>query len=268
MMNERTGTTAHGSGHAGLARLALLVPEAPLLLLLVSGFLALGDAPLLAAGAAALALSFGVRAAALFLARTALAAANYRDAAALVRVALTMHPWSADALALRGALALALGDATLAERLFRRSLALLPGRACGHVALSAALLEQGRTAEAAEAAQHALTLNPTCAEAHLHLAEAERGGGAPSSVVEDRLRAGLTAAHDPETETTLRCALAWHLMSQERRAEARLATSGIEAALPRCTSATRERLRLRLCELLVAQGQTERARELLCGAAG
>ncbi|HWQ15068.1 MAG TPA: tetratricopeptide repeat protein [Roseiflexaceae bacterium] len=271
MTNERIGLTWYG-GQPGdlsrLGRLALLVPEAPLLLLLGGGSLALGGSPLLGALAPVLALSFSVRAVALFLARWLLLAARYRDADALARVALAIHPWSADALALRGVLALASGEPAEAERQLRRSARLLPGRAAVYAALSGALLELGRPTEAAAAARQALELNGGCAAAYLHLAEAEQHGGALPSAVEDWLRAGLAAAPDPETETTLRCALAWHLVGQGRGAEARLATAGVEATLPRCTKAHQSHLRVRLCELLVAQGQTERARELLRGAAG
>ncbi len=112
-----------------------------------------------------------------------------------------------------------------------------------------------------------LDLDAGCAEALLHLAESDRRAGAPQGLVEDRLRAGIAAAHTLETEAALRCALAWHLVGQERRAEARLATSGIEATLTRVAAPARDRLRLRLCELLLAQGQAERARELMAGAA-
>jgi tetratricopeptide (TPR) repeat protein len=271
MTNERGGAATRGGRRAYAARtgrLLLLVPEAPLLLVSLAGFVATGGGPLPAAVAAVVAASFGVRVVALLLAQRLLAAAGERDALAFVRVALAMHPWSADALALRGALAVAAGELPVAETLFRRSLALLPGRAAVHAALSGVLLERGESAEAACEARRALDIDSNCAAAHLHLAQAELLAGLPSAVIEDRLRAGLVAAHDPETETTLRCALAWHLMGQDRRAEARLATTGIEATLPLCTVAYRERLRLRLCELLVAQGQTERARELLWGVAG
>lgn len=271
MITERAEMTLHGGWPRDLSRLgrlSLLVPEAPALLVLLPAFLVLGRPALLGALASALALSYCVRAAAIFLSRSMLRSERHTDADALARVALAIYPWSADALALRGLLALSRGETELAERLLRRSDALLPGRAAVVAALSAALLEQGRTAEAASAARRALELDRGCAPAYLCLAEAEQGVGAVPAAVEDWLRAGLAAARDPETETTLRCALAWHLVSQERGAEARLATSGIEAALPRCTQAHQSRLRVRLCELLVAQGQVERARELLCGAAG
>lgn len=268
MANGRMGVVLRDGRTLALSRvgrLTLLVPEGPLLLVLVGGFLALGQPPLLAATAAVVALSFGVRAAALYSARWLLAAGHHRDADVLARIALAMHPWSADALALRAALALLGGDAPLAERMLRRSLELLPGSPARHAALSGALLEGEQLADAAEEARRALALDTGCAAAYLHLAEAELRLGLPAAVVEERLRAGLAAANDLETETTLRCALAWHLVGQERCAEARLATSGVEATLPRCRPAHQARLRIHLCELLVAQGQTERARELICG---
>lgn len=268
MTNDRISPLLRGRlpSLTTFGRLMLLVPEAPLLLLLVCGFL-WGRSPLLGALAAVVALNFGVRAAALYLAGWLLRAGRLGDADALLRVAQVMHPWSADVLALRGVLALLGGQARQAEVLLRRSAGLLPGRAAVYAAWSAALIELGDGPQAAAVARQAIAADKGCAAAYLHLAEAERQTGASPMAVEDCLRAGLAVARDPETETTLRCALAWHLVEQERCAEARLATSGVEATLRRCTEAHQSRLRLRLCELLVAQGQTERARELLQGAA-
>jgi len=246
-----------------LRRLTLLTPEAPLLALLLGIYLGVGRAPLVGGLAALVALCFGVRATALFLARQALAAGFERDAQALSQVALALHPWSADALAISGAAALLAGDAERAERLLGRSEALIGGRAAVAAARSGALLHLDRVIEAAAAARQALAHDATCAAALLHLAQAEHRTGASPSVVEDRLRAGLRAAPNAETEATIRCALAWHLIGQDRHAEARLATSGVEAALPRCAPHHRQRLRALLCALLVAQGQAERAREHL-----
>lgn len=261
---------AAGGGRAALVRLCrlvILVPEAPILAGLLGAYAAFGEAPIPGAAALVVALAFGVRAASLLLAQRALAHSELTEAAALLRVAGALHPWSADTLALRGALALAHEDAALAARLLRRSLELLPGRPAIHAALSGALLELGLPSDAAQEARRALDLDAGCAEALLHLAESDRRAGAPQGLVEDRLRAGIAAAHTLETEAALRCALAWHLVGQERRAEARLATSGIEATLTRVAAPARDRLRLRLCELLLAQGQAERARELMAGAA-
>ncbi|MEN9933620.1 MAG: hypothetical protein RLZZ387_199 [Chloroflexota bacterium] len=268
MMNERIGTTLYRGASSDLPhplRVVVLVPEAPLILLLGAGFAVFGS-PLLAAATATLAVAFFVRAAALYIARSLVGAGRHRDAEALARVALTVYPWSADALALRGTLLISSSPAE-AEPLLRRSLALLPGRAAVHAALSGALLERGRHTEAAAEARRALELDRSCAVAYLHLAQADIRAGASPTAVEDWLRAGLSATRDAEMETMLRCALAWHLVGQERCAEARLATSGVEATLQRCGDITRSRLRVRLCELLVAQGQTERARELLSSCA-
>jgi Flp pilus assembly protein TadD len=271
MTNERAGASLYSGTSprlTTLGHLALLVPETPSLLLLFCGYYLFGRPPLLGALAAVVALSFGVRGVALLMARRLLGAGRHRDADAFVRVALAMHPWSADALALRGMLALADGSPEEAERLLRRSAALFPGRPAIAAARSAALVELGRFAEGAAAARQAIGLDKGCATAYLYLAEAEQLAGTPAAAVEDWLRAGLAVARDPETETTLRCALAWHLVKQERCAEARLATAGVEATLGRCREVHQSRMRVRLCELLVAQGQTDRARELLQGVAG
>lgn len=244
-----------------LGGVLLLVPEAPLIAALVCVYLVLGGLPLVGLLVALLIIGFMARAAALHLARIALEQGRTSAAGALVQVALALYPWSADGLALQGALALASGEPELAAARLRRAIALLPGQASFYAALSGALLELGRPSEAAAAARQALALDERCAIAHLHLAEADQALGAPATTIEDRLRAGLVVATDPATEATIRCALAGHLLGEQRFAEATLTLHGAEALLPRCQAGYQAALRLRLAELLLAQGQTERARE-------
>jgi tetratricopeptide (TPR) repeat protein len=224
-------------------------------------YLALDGPLLLGLIVALLIVSFMVRTAALHLARAALNLARYREAEALVQVALALYPWSADGLALRGALALASGAPADAERALRRAITLLPVQPTFHVALSGALLDLDRPIEAAAAARVALALDGRVALAHLHLAEAERVIGTPAQEVEDRLRAGLDVAGTPAETATLRCALAAHLLAEHRMAEAALTLHGVESLLARCTAARQIALRFQFGELLIAQGQTERAQE-------
>lgn len=246
-----------------MGRGLILIPEAPLIATLMGVYLALGGPPMIGLLAALLIIAFMVRAAALHMARAALEAARYRDADALIQVALALYPWSPDGLALRGALSLALGAPDAAEAALRQAVTLLPGQPTYYAALSGALLDLGRPAEAAQTARLALDLDGRCAIAYLYLAEAERALGIPERAVEDRLRAGLAVAAAPAAEAALRCALAGHLLAERRIAEATLTIHGAEALLPRCSSATQAGLRRHLGELLLAHGQTDRAREHL-----
>jgi tetratricopeptide (TPR) repeat protein len=255
-----------GRGMPGLlslvGRALLLAPEAVPLAALLCVFLA-WRAPLAALLAALLVITFMVRAAALHAAHALIERGQDQEAGALLRLALVLYPWSPDALALAGVAALTHGDAALAEERLRQALALLPGQPAFHAALSGALLDLGRPLEAARAAEVALDLDPRCAVAHLHLAEAERARGAPGHVIEARLRAGLDAAPGPAAEAVLRCVLAGHLLAERRVAEATLTLHGAEALLPRCPPPSQAALRFHLGQILSAQGQVERAQEYL-----
>lgn len=252
---------SEGGQAARSLRGLLLVPEAPLILLLLGAYWALGAPAWLGVGITLLIIGFIARLLALLSARLAYETAHYGEAGALAHIALVLNPWSADALALRGTIALAQGHPAAAEAALRRSAALLPEQAAVYSALSSALLAQGRAHEAATAARDALTLAPHLALAQLYLAEAERASGVPALEVEDRLRAGLADAAAPEDEAALRCALGALLFAEQREAEAMLTVRGAEALLPRCKAASQLELRVRLGELMIAQGQLERARE-------
>ena len=248
-----------------LGRTALLVPEAPLITALVCVDLVVGQPPLIGLLVALLIVGFMMRTAALHLARAAMEHGRPREAGALIQVALAIYPCSADALALQGVLALNSGQPDLAVTRLRRAITLLPGQPSFHAALSGALLELGHPVEAAEAARVALALSDRCAVAYLHLADAERALGVSALAVEDRLRAGLAVSTTPAAEAALRCALAGHLLGEQRIAEATLTLCGAEALLPRCPVSSQAALRFRLGELLVVQGQIERAREHFSG---
>lgn len=248
-------------------RMLLLVPEAPLILVLLATYAILGAWPWLGLCIALVIIGFLTRMLALLGAFIAYTTAHYREAETLGRIALALHPWSADTLALCGTIALARRQADQAELLLRRATQLQPERADFQIALSSALLTQGHPAAAAEAARTALRIAPNTPLAQLYLAEAERASGMPVTEVEERLRAGLAVATTPEAEAALRCALGTVLFEAERNAEAMLTIRGAEALLPRCTPSSQLELRVRLGELLIAQGQIERAREQFQGVA-
>lgn len=237
-------------------------PETVLLLALLCSYM-LWAHPLIALLVVLVVLMFMVRMGALFLARAALDRGRLQESGALLRVALLLNPYSPDALALAGVLALMRGSPSLAEIRLRQAIGCMPGRPAFYAALSGALLEQGQAERAAQAAQEALHLDPRCAAAHLHLAEAERLRGAPAHTIEDRLRAGLAASPPPAAEALMRCVLASHLLSEQRVAEATLTLHGVEALLPRCSLPAQRMLNCRLGELMIAQGEIERAQEYL-----
>lgn len=257
----------HRSPRPPLLRMLLLVPEAPLILVLLATYAILGAWPWLGLIIALIIIGFLTRMLALLGAFIAYTTAHYHEAETLGRIALALHPWSADTLALCGTIALACSQTDQAEQLLRRAAQLQPEHADFQIALSSALLTQGQPAAAAEAARTALRIVPNAPLAQLYLAEAERASGMPITEVEERLRAGLAAADTPEAEAALRCALGTILFEAERKAEAMLTIRGAEALLPRCTPTSQLELRVRLGELLISQGQLEHAREQFQGVA-
>jgi tetratricopeptide (TPR) repeat protein len=264
MIGERTGIIPGSWVRGALLWIGyelLLVPEALLIAALLCLSWASGEPPLIGALAGLLIVSFIARMLALLGARMSLDGARHHEAEALAKIALALYPWSADTLALRGAIALANGNPAGALTALRRAIALLPDQPTFHAALSGALLGLDRSIEAAQAARRALALDPRCAVAHLYLAEADRTSGAPAQKVEDQLRAGLAVAGTPAAEAALRCALGEHLLAEHRLAEASLTLHGAEVLLPRCSTSHQVELRVRIGELLIAQGQIDRARE-------
>ncbi len=244
-----------------VARTLLVAPEAALIAALLCAYWGMGEPASLGLAIMLVVISFITRLIALVAAQAALELERPDIGEALIRSALALYPWSPDGLALKGVIALASDQPARAEAAFRRAIALLPDRANVHAALSAALLDLGRPIEAADAARIALALAPNYAIAHLYLAEAEHTCGAPAQDIEDQLRAGLECAGAPESEAALRCALGAHLLAEHRIAEATLTLHGAEALVPRCAAPRQIALRVRLGELMIAQGQIERARE-------
>ncbi len=241
----------------------LLIPEAVGITILLLISTQTGQITLLGLGIGLLTGWMALRIGLLYFTQKLLETGRMTAAERCGRIAHRLYPWSADALALRGVIALSIGEYDQAAVLLRNSLALYPHAAATQTALCGALLMVGRLAAARMAAQAAIVLDPQRAVAYLYLAEIEQIEGRSALEVEDTLRRGLTVAQSNDDQAALRCALAGLLISQGRMAETALVLAGIESLIAGCSLAAQHRLRGRYGELLIAQGQIERAREYL-----
>jgi tetratricopeptide (TPR) repeat protein len=239
---------------------ALLVPEAPLLLLLLILHPLAGFSPVIALFGFLLVLYFAIRTALLALARQHIANARYSAAERLLSIVLKLHPYSADAHTQQGMLSLARGHSAEAINALRRANSLFPAHGHLQSLLSGALLEEGCATEAFAAAQQAVELEPKNATAYLHLASAEQALGSPLEVAERHLRIGLEQCEDALDEAALRCALAALLMQQKRFNEAKLLLVGMPSLLERCPPTQRAGLHFHLGELYRQIGEQEIAR--------
>lgn len=244
-----------------IRRQLLLVPEAVVLLALLMLHTALG-AP---AGTAVLGLLvvswFSARTGLLVLGRRALDQARYQQAARYIWLASRAHPLSADALTLEAALWLARDCPQRAARALQCAAACYPGHAPLHAALSGALLAADQATAAAREAARALVLDPQCATAHLHLANAEQQRGAPFTVVAARLHCGLNTTATAAERALLRCSLAGVLHAACRPAEVRTLLTAIDADLHACTPIQRAEIHYHVGELWWQLEDIERARD-------
>lgn len=231
-----------------LIQTLLIAPEGPIIVVLLA-INAIAPSIWIGAGIMLLVVTFTSRIMALYLTSRALINARWDTADALAAVASALHPWSPDALALRGAIALARGKSALAVRLLQRAQRLAPNRSSIAAALSGALLEQGEAQAAETAARWALEMEPANAAARLYLAQALATIGAQAELIEEQLRAGLAHRPEPDAEVSLRCALAQHLAQEGRLAEAALALSAARAVLPHCSTAQRSIVHQRIADI-------------------
>jgi len=258
--HARIATTRRLRVFVLIGRQLLLVPEALFLLLLLCRHMGSGIPPVTTLPALGLIGWFVARFVLICLARRALDQARYPRAAWLIRVAFRLYPYSADARALQGTIALAQGDAEAAVAELRQAIMLYPGHAMLHATRSGALLEAGQTVEACREAMHALALDPNCAPAYLHLANAGQALTVPADLIEAHLRRGLQAAPAPIDEAALRCTLAALLLDEERPVEAQLALVGVEALLLHGSVPQQAGLHYYLGELRRAIGDSDAAR--------
>lgn len=130
-----------------LRQQVLLVPEAGILLGLLVLAWALHFPPLLGLLGLLTMLLFGLRLGLMALGERQIAQGDYARADWLIRTALRLNPWSADALVLRAQGLTHQGQDEAAERLLRRAAALYPDDSALQSALASTLLAQGRIAE-------------------------------------------------------------------------------------------------------------------------
>lgn len=190
-----------------LIQTLLIAPEGPIIVVLLA-INAIAPSIWIGAGIMLLVVTFTSRIMALYLTSRALINARWDTADALAAVASALHPWSPDALALRGAIALARGKSALAVRLLQRAQRLAPNRSSIAAALSGALLEQGEARAAETAARRALEMEPASAAARLYLAQALAAVGAQAELIEEQLRAGWRT--DQNRTPRFRCAAHSH----------------------------------------------------------
>lgn len=130
-----------------LLQQVLLVPEAVMLLALVVLGWMLHFPALIGLLAIITMLVFAVRLSLIALAERRLARGAYDAADRLLRAALRLNPWSADALVLRAQGLTQQGEDEAAERFLRQATRLYPDDPALQSALAAVLLAQGRIAE-------------------------------------------------------------------------------------------------------------------------
>lgn len=126
-------------------RWLVLIPEAPLLVLLALWAWLLHFPPLLSMVAVLVVLWFFVRSAVLLLAEHAFVHGDHRRALPLADVGLRMHPWSVDALLLRAHVAMQHGHHAAADAWLQRAVRLDAPHGDAHAAWIANQLAQGRT---------------------------------------------------------------------------------------------------------------------------
>lgn len=257
----RRSQSKRGTLRATLIRRAVLVPEAGLLIVLLVCHVLLGAPPLTALLGLLLIGWFLGRSLLLLLAQYYLDSANYERAMRLAMQALRMYPFSADTSTLLGNIEMARNRAWAAEAAWRKALRLDPQRAAVYAALSSVLLELEQADEARVAAERALELDPQQAAAYLHLANALTVLGEAPERLEAVLRAGMAVERSAVDALALRCALAYVLLDDGRRSEARLALQGSADLIQHCPLSQRAGLYYHLGALQQMLGDTEQARD-------
>ncbi|NTV66029.1 MAG: hypothetical protein HGA65_21185 [Oscillochloris sp.] len=246
---------------AWLGRQLLLVPEAVLLLTLLCLHATFGPTPIIVGIGIGLVCWFTSRILLLYSARRAVEAARYERASMLARMAMRLHPLSADAHALLGSVYLGQSNPTAAIEALSCAVRYYPLQAGLHAALSAALLEDDRPQEAMIEAGAALLIDPAYASAYLHQASAEEMLDAPGDLVEQHLRMGLEQPASPADEAALRCALARLLLRRGAADEARHAALRVADLLPASPPLQRAELHFQLGEILRLVGEPDTARD-------
>lgn len=130
-----------------LTQRMLLIPEAGIIIGLLAISWAFGFPPLFGFLAIVTVFAFTLRLGLMFFAEQQLARGAYERADTLVRAALRINPWSADALALQAQGFSQQGNDEAAEHVLRRATTLYPNDRLLQSALASTVVAQGRIAE-------------------------------------------------------------------------------------------------------------------------
>lgn len=244
-----------GSAWSRLRQQVLLVPEAAIVLALLVLAWPLHFPALLGLLALLPMLVFGLRLSLMTLAERQIAHGNYARADWLIRAALRINPWSADALLLRAQGLSHQGQDEAAERQLRRAVQLYPDDLALQSALAAALLAQGRIAEGWQVARQegvAQIRTPQIAQQRAWLALHAEGDAAKARAIIIDAQPDTLA---PRIGLPLLATLAEAQIVLGARDEALRTLTTIEQKLPACPQPQQAELLYHLGRMYDALGQ-------------
>ncbi|HEY1014343.1 MAG TPA: hypothetical protein VGE07_16640 [Herpetosiphonaceae bacterium] len=243
-----------------LGRQLLLVPETVILPVIFGAHLLAGGALAVAVLGELVIALFVLRTLLLWAAGRALDGGSYARARRLSRLALRLHPWSADAEALAGAVELAEGQAEAALGRFSRAAALFPGHGPLYVRMGAALIADNDLGEARWAALQALACDDKQPGAYTLLAEVTLRGSNNGVTARELAQRGLAFAATAHAQAPLYTVLAEAQAVVGDLDAAGMAVEQAELLLPLCPVPLQAELLYRLGTVRRQLGDRDRAR--------
>ena len=214
-----------------VVRFGMLIPEAPLLMLVVSLAWALRFPPLLGLLAVAIGGWFLVRTMLLLGAEQCAAHGDEQRAEQLAQVALRMHPWSVDVLLLRAQILMRRGQHAAADALLRRAAWLDARHGDVQAARATNLLAQGVVSHQPVPSAHDDAVSPALLYHYARVAlHAEHDAAKAVDLIRQAAPDRLPAA----TGVPLLLLLGEAYIAQERVGDARATLQHCEAQLGRC----------------------------------
>jgi tetratricopeptide (TPR) repeat protein len=238
-----------------LVRYLVLIPEAPLLLVLMLLAWLWQFPPLLSLVAALTALWFVVRTSILLLAEQRLVQGDDRRAGWLAQAALRLHPWSVDALLMQAQVYTRQSKHAAAEHLLRRAVMLDIMHGDAEAALATNLLAQGRKPPkiaSARLTRYAASISPALLHHHAQLALHAENDPLKAMDVLERARLDRLPAR---TSMPLWLLLAEAYVAQERHDDARTTLRGLEGELHSCARVQQAEVLYHLGRLWSALGE-------------
>lgn len=219
-----------------VVRFGVLIPEAPLLLVVVLLAWALRFPPLLGLFAVAIGGWFLVRTVLLLGAEHYVTHGDEQRADQLAQAALRMHPWSIDALLLRAQILTRRGQHAAADALLRRAAWLDARHGDAQAAHATNLVAQGIVSHQPVPSAHDDAVSPALLQHYAHVAlHVEHDAGKAVDLIRQAAPDRLPAA----TSMPLLLLLAQAYIAQERMGEARVTLQRCEAQLGRCSRVQR-----------------------------